>query len=359
MAGNELRAVITVDAKNAAFTIDKFVGQTVGGMGQAATASKGAASAFGSLGGAAIALNQGLQLVQQAGRLAASAFDLLVGGAQRTGEQYLLLSQQTGLTVEEISAMSVAAATAGVSNEALALTTKKLSVNMVDSASGGKESTATFKALGVEIKNADGTLRNVNDVFLDTIDALGQIETEVERTAASQAAFGRSSQELAALIADGSDKIRAQAELAAKLALVWSGPAAQAADELGDQTTILGLALKGMGDEIGARSIPGITKLVSATNDWILANREAISQNIDTVFRGVGAAADYVASRLDAMADGLDGVADTIAHLLPSTDALAVALKVIGSLPFPGLKMAAADVLSFSAANAQAVPQAP
>lgn len=302
MAGNELKAVITVDAKNAAFTIDKFVGGTVGGMNQAATASKGTASAFGSLGGAAIALNQGLQLVQQAGRLASSAFDLLVGGAQRTGEQYLLLSQQTGLTVEEISAMSVAAATAGVSNEALALSTKKLSVNMVDSASGGKESTATFKALGVETKNVDGTLRNVNDVFLDTIDALGQIENESERTAASQAVFGRSSQELAALIADGSGKIREQAELAAKLGLVWSGPAAQAADELGDQTTILGLALKGMSDEIGAKAIPSMTELASATVDWIAANREAISQNIDRIFAAAAVAADALSAAVHGVA---------------------------------------------------------
>lgn len=354
MAGNELKAVITMDAANATFTVEKFVGQTVGGMGQAATAAKSTESAFGGLGGAAVMLNQGLQLVQQAGHLASAAFDLLVGGAQRTGEQYLLLSQQTGLTVEEISAMSVAAATAGVSNEALALTTKKLSVNMVDAAGGGKESTATFKALGVEIKNADGTLRNVNDVFLDTIDALGQIENEAERTAASQAAFGRSSQELAALIADGSGKIREQAELAAKLGLVWSGPAAQAADELGDQTTILGAALKGISDEIGARSIPSMTRLVSATNDWIVKNREAISQNIEAVFRGVGAAADYVASRIDAASQVVSGLGDAIAHVLPSADALSAVMKFIGALPMPGLKMAAADLLSFSASNAQA-----
>lgn len=315
MAGNELKAVITMDAANATFTVEKFVGQTVGGMGQAATAAKSTESAFGGLGGAAVMLNQGLQLVQQAGHLASAAFDLLVGGAQRTGEQYLLLSQQTGLTVEEISAMSLAAATADVSQEALALSTKKLSVNMVDSASGGKESTATFKALGVETKNVDGTLRNVNDVFLDTIDALGQISNDAERTAASQAVFGRSSQELAALIADGSGKIREQAELAAKLGLVWSGPAAQAADELGDQTTILGAALKGISDEVNARSIPSMTALVSSTNDWIAANRTAISQNIDRIFALAAVAADALSAAVHGVAGATESLISTIPGL--------------------------------------------
>lgn len=323
--GNQLQAVITVDAKNAAFTIDKFVGQTVGGMGQAATASKGATSAFSGLGGAAVVLNQGLQLVQTAGRLAVAAFDLLVGGAQRTGEQYLLLSQQTGLTVEQISALSVAAGTADVSNEALALSIKKLNINMVDAAQGGKESTATFKALGVETKNADGSLRDVNEVFLDTIDALGAITNDSERAAASQAVFGRSSQELAALIADGSGKIREQAELAAKLGLVWSGPAAQAADELGDQTTVLKMGLKGISDEIGSKSIPSMTELVSSTNDWIVKNREAISLNIDRIFAAVGAAADVTSG-------AIHGVAESVSALLHLAPGLSEWLSTVKGL---------------------------
>jgi len=305
------------------FVLDKFVDTAKKGSTEAAKAASGASGSFSKMGASVVSVNAALELTQQVARLAGAAFDFIAGGAQKTGEEYLRLSQQTGLTVEEISSMSLAAATADVSQEALALSTKKLSINMVDAASGGKESSAAFAALGVEVKNSDGTLRSVNDVFLDTVDALGSIQNESERTAASQAVFGRSSIELAALIADGSGKIREQAELAAKLGLVWSGPAAQAADELGDQTTILKAALKGVSDEIGAKTIPSMTELASSTVDWIAANREAISLNIDRVFAAIA----MEAGALEGAVDGVVGALSRLVGQVPGLSGLLATIK--------------------------------
>ena len=106
MAGNELKAVITVDAANATFTIEKFVQSTTGGMGQAATASKGAASAFSGLGGAALAINQAFELTQRVvGAVVGVLRDVIGAGSEfekQIGAVSTLLIGDASTSIEKI-----------------------------------------------------------------------------------------------------------------------------------------------------------------------------------------------------------------------------------------------------------------
>lgn len=74
-----------------------------------------------------------------------------------------------------------------------------------------------FTNLGVDILNADGSLRDSEEVFWEVIDALGQIENETERDAAAMDIMGRSARELNPLIEAGSEgfaAVAAEAEAA-------------------------------------------------------------------------------------------------------------------------------------------------
>lgn len=133
---------------------------------------------------------------------AAAAASVALGGlsfkAGRTADDINTLSKQTGISTYELQMYAASADLVDVSVEDMARAHQRLKKSMVSSANA-----KYFKELGVETKNADGSMRDVNDVFNDTIKALGSMEDETKRDAYAMALMGRSATNLNPLIEDG------------------------------------------------------------------------------------------------------------------------------------------------------------
>lgn len=106
------------------------------------------------------------------------------------------LSKQTGLTTEEIQKMQYASDLIDVSFDDIAGALRKMKGNL----DGHPE---TWEKLGVSVKNADGSMRDVNDIFHDVIGALSQVENGTERDQLAMDIFGKSADSLAGIIDDG------------------------------------------------------------------------------------------------------------------------------------------------------------
>ena len=105
---------------------------------------------------------------------------------------------------------------------------KKLTKNM-DSARGGTGAAAdAFATLGVSVTDINGSLRDNEDVFYDTIDALGKMENETERDALAMAIFGKSATDLNPMIEAGSKQLKAFADEAHEMGYVLDGDALKA-----------------------------------------------------------------------------------------------------------------------------------
>lgn len=111
------------------------------------------------------------------------------------------LSKQTGISTYDLQMYAAQADLVDVSVEAMARSQKKLKRSML-TAKGGGSTLTYFEQLGVAVVDADGNLRDSNDVFNDTIKALGQMENETERDAIAMALFGKSASDLNPLIED-------------------------------------------------------------------------------------------------------------------------------------------------------------
>ena len=117
------------------------------------------------------------------------------------------LSMKTGLSTEAIQKYQYASERVDVSLETITGSMAKLTKNM-NSAKGGTGATAeAFESLGVSITDANGQLRDNEDVFRETIKALGDIENDTERDAVAMQIFGKSAQELNPLILGGADAL--------------------------------------------------------------------------------------------------------------------------------------------------------
>jgi len=126
----------------------------------------------------------------------------------------------------------------------------------------GSPAADAFKELGINVKDADGNLRNTQDVFMDVIGSLGKIENEAERDAIAMSLFGRSAQELNPLIKAGTKGIEAMRKEAHRLGIVLDEEALTAAADFNDKLGSLKAGLGGIGMQIGSAVIPILSKLI-------------------------------------------------------------------------------------------------
>lgn len=179
---------------------------------------------------------------------AGGMFASMISGAIDAAGELHDLSQKTGASVESLSALKGAARSAGIDLESLGGGLSKLSKNMLEAAGGTGKAGDMFAALGVSIKNSDGSLRDSNDVMLDAAKGIAGLQSGTERAAAAQVLFGKSGANMVPLLLDIADKIE----------LVGTVTAEQAAraDEFGDNMIALGQAGRDAMQTIANEAIP-------------------------------------------------------------------------------------------------------
>ncbi|HEV8642377.1 MAG TPA: phage tail tape measure protein [Methylomirabilota bacterium] len=192
---------------------------------------------------------------------AVTALAAITKSTANAGDQLAKMSQKVGVSVEDLSALKHAANLSDVSLEQLQVGLGRLARNMSDASMGSGEAAQHFKALGITVANADGSLRPIRDVLLEVSDRFAGMTDETRKAALAQELFGKSGLELVPLLNQGSAAIKAQMEEAKRLGIVWSTDAAQAAEAFNDNLTRLGSALEGVKLAIGTALIPVLRDL--------------------------------------------------------------------------------------------------
>jgi hypothetical protein len=101
------------------------------------------------------------------------------------------LSTRSGVARETIAGLKVAADGSGVSFSKIEGILGRLPKTMSDVQAGSKRQADAFRALGVSVTNADGTLRSADAVFRESLQAIGSLATETDKAAAATQLFGR------------------------------------------------------------------------------------------------------------------------------------------------------------------------
>ena len=188
------------------------------------------------------------QKLQPISTAAAGALTGLVGlgyKAVTAADDLNTLSKQTGISTDEIQKMKYASELVDVSFEDISGALKKMKPKM-------NESNQTFKDLGVEVTNADGSLRDVTSVFYDSIEALSQIENETERDQKAMELFGKSADQLAGVIDDGGKALKEYGKEAEDLGVIMSQDTLDALSETDDTIQKLKANVGGTLAQIGA-----------------------------------------------------------------------------------------------------------
>lgn len=141
--------------------------------------------------------------------MVAGAVDLALAGltikAGQTADDLNTLSKVTGISTDELQKYKYSADLLDVSVETIAKSQVKLKKSMYSAQQGSSAMAEAFATLGVNIEDSNGQLRNQEEVFNESIKALGQMENETQRDALAMQIFGKSASELNPLIEDNGE----------------------------------------------------------------------------------------------------------------------------------------------------------
>lgn len=177
------------------------------------------------------------------------------------------MSKRYRIGTGDLQMYSAAAELVDVSVEDIAKTHVKLNKSMLSAQQGSKTQAAAFDALGVSVTNTDGTLRDSDVVWQETIAALGQMTNETERDALAQQLLGKSAANLNPLIEDGGEAYKNLADTLAKYDLDYIDQdtldQANAFNDSLDTIKAVGMvAFQQLGTQLAAYLAPAMEKVV-------------------------------------------------------------------------------------------------
>ena len=174
-----------------------------------------------------------------------------------------------GISTEKLQEYMYAAELVDVSTETITKSLAKQIKSMKAAQDGSKLAVEAYEKLGVEVMNADGSLRESEDVYWEVIDALGEMTNETERDAIGMQLLGKSAQELKPLITAGASAMAELGEQAHKAGYVVSGEMLEAYGKLDDQIQYLKVGTVAAKNALGGILLPVLTDLAGEGVDLL------------------------------------------------------------------------------------------
>ena len=292
---------------------------------------KSSMNAMGSLDAQSLALAGGFAAVAAAIVKAEKAMISMTKESAAFADNIITLSMQTGQSTQQLQEFAYASELIDVSVDTLQGSLTKLTNNMQDTMNGTGNAKASFEALGVSVTNADGSMRSANDVFYETIDALGQVKNETERDAMSMDIFGRSAQDLNPLIIQGSKTLKAYADEAHNMGYVLDDEALSALGAVDDAYQRLQKTQEGVKNQLAVEFAPYLEEFYSDATQGVKDLGKAIKDSgivdafgmlLETVGDILNPMSDLSNNRVPALTKALQPLAKVMALMADAAELL-------------------------------------
>ena len=319
---------------------------------------------FKAMGDKLTSAGQAMRGISTAAAAVTAAIGALTVKSGRWADDLNTMSKVYSISTTELQKYSAAADLVDVSVETIAKSHIKLEKQMLSASSGTGASAEAFQKLGVSVTNADGSLRNGDAVWQDTIAALGNMSNETERDALAMQLMGRSAAELNPLIEDNGETYKMVSDTLSQYGLDYVDQATldranQFNDSL-DKTKLLGeTAFNQMSTQLASYLAPAMEKVVEIVGklaEWmsdlspetltVIATIAAVVAILAPLLIGLGKVA-FAISSIMSLASTLGPVFGALAGPVGIVIAIFAALVAAGILIYKNwdtIKAKAAEI---------------
>lgn len=281
---------------------------------------------------------------------AVTAVSALVLSAGNAADELSDMSKVTGLSTTQLQVYSYTAKMAGTTLDNITSAQTKLTKAMGAAKDPTSATAKKFSELGVKVTDTTGHLRNADDVFVDTIDALGRIDNEAERDAAAMEIFGKSARELNPLILEGASGLKKYAEEAKSMGAIVSEDNVTALADMQGTVKQIGAQFDALKQNLAARFAP-IAKNVLGKIQSIVQTvaKQLDSPKMKNAIDKLGKALQGFLEKTSSLASKLlPRLVDAVTFVIGNFDKLAISIGAVWAI-FKGVQTVTNVAKAFSA----------
>lgn len=247
------------------------------------------------------------------------------------GDRLDEMSARTGLSVEALSELALAAELSGADLETLEVGIRKMQKTVTAAAGGSKSAIDTLAQLGLSVQ--DLVNLSPEQQFKRIADRISRIEDPTRKAALAMEIFGKSGTRLLPLLADGAQGLEEYQRKARELGLTVSTETAQDAAALADTLDTLWRVLKQSAFTIGAALAPTIKDLGDAVTRSVVRVTEWLKQNKALIVTALQVAAVVTAVGASLIVAGtlISGVGAVFGWLATVVTGIGAAFGAIGT----------------------------
>lgn len=251
--------------------------------------------------------------------------------AASNADDLLTLASVTGTTTDSVQELNYMADLTDVSFDRIKDSLKETTNKMQEAATGTGDAYEAYKRLKVEITNTDGSLRSAQDVFYDTIDALGEMKNKTERDALAMDLMSESAQELNPLIELGSEKMQEYAQEAHDMGYVLDRDALKSLQAVDDAYARLQNTQEGVKNQLSAEFAPYLEEFYGDVTTMVKDGGKAIKDSgivdafgmlLETVGDILNPMSDLSNNRVPALTKALQPLAKVMALMADAAELL-------------------------------------
>ena len=289
-------------------SLKKEAENTSKGIGQVATVAEKVGTAAG-------------KIAKKTEKLSLAAGGLVAGLAGMgmssisSADELQTLSKRTGVSTDTLQKFSYASEMVDVSTEEMATAFKKMKIQM-------DKNPEAFEALGVSVRDADGSFRDLETVFFESLGALSGIGDETERDLASMEIFGKNADSLATIIDDGGAALQEYGLKAQEMGLILSEDTIARMVETGDQIDStkaqMSMTITELGAQLMTELAPTIDNILTKIQEVItwIGSLDGDTLNTIVTVGLVIAAISPIASLVSGISTAIGGVSTALEFLM-------------------------------------------
>lgn len=170
------------------------------------------------------------------------------------------LSVSSGLGAQALQELGYAFEINGVSSQDFGQGLKGLAVKVNEAAHGNQEAQATFKALGVEVRDSTGKIRQMEAILYDVADAFRKMPDGAQKSALAVKLMEEAGLKLLPVLNQGADSIKRFADEAKNIGVLFTPEQIAAAKEWEQNMARIRFASSSVGRSIGDEVVPILAK---------------------------------------------------------------------------------------------------
>lgn len=254
-----------------------------------------------------------------AGYAAAHALDRFTS----KGDDIAKTADKLGVSIAGLQEFRYAAERSGMSVGEFDTALQYLVKGAGETAAGVGMAKDVFKALGINVKDADGKLKSAEQLMAEVADAMERVPSATGKATIAYKLFGRSGMGMVNMLRGGSAGLVQLRKEARETGGLLSDEAARQSEVYQDRLLDVKRAFSGVQVGVMSKLLPGVNRFMTQLRGWIILNRKIIVSKLVAFLKNAARAARGFAAGLKNLWGYAQAFWEAVRPLIPGLDTVA------------------------------------